>query len=174
MFVLYCVCTSSLGWRFLPAAVHCRSSSVNKLWVSWFGRHLFLWSMWTLRKMRLLSACSLCAVSNCNPSDCTANCMTAVEFFFVLKSYSAHVRSSWTSWNTAEIDSFKNTRVSRCIFVLPFWAKNFFSRMWLPSLSHAPFFKKKCVELVGVLAKLLTFPVYIRLNEINRYCKGTQ
>lgn len=81
MFVLYCVCTSSLGWRFLPAAVHCRSSSVNKLWVSWFGRHLFLWSMWTLRKMHLLSACSLCAVSNCNPSDCTANCMTAVEFF---------------------------------------------------------------------------------------------
>lgn len=74
----------------------------------------------------------------------TANCMTAVEILFVLKSYSVHVRSSWTSWNTAEIDSFKNTRVSRCIFVLLFWANFFFffSWMWLPSLCLMLLFKK--------------------------------
>lgn len=37
----YCMCTGTLRWYFWPAALHCKPSSVNKLWISRGGRHRF-------------------------------------------------------------------------------------------------------------------------------------
>lgn len=178
MFVLYCVCTGTLGWHFLPAELHCKSSLVNKLWVSWgWSPPVFMIHVDFKEDASSFSMLALCGVKlqsfrlYCQLYDSGGNLFLCWRATLCMFGHLEHLETllKLTHSRTLEYQgAFLSYRYELKIFLVECGCQvcvscSFFLNFFL-----------NCVELVGVLAKPLTFPAYIWLNKINRYCKGTQ